>query len=76
MYPRLHPQSSASHKESSSSTASNRSNHRPVYQQPQGEDRKYHTPTDQLMVGFDKFIRRYESKFYFDNVQMFSFIFS
>ena len=63
MYPRL-PAQSAITKNEYRTTASSTSNHRSSYPQPQvqADNRKYHTPTDQLMIGFDKFIRRYESR--------------
>ena len=62
MYPHLYSQSSTPYKQPSSNVSGS-SNRRSLYPQPPADDRKYHTPTDQLMIGFDKFIRRYESKF-------------
>ena len=52
------------------------------YQQNQSQqDRKYHASNEQLMVGLDKFVRKYESEFFSpmkicDDVQILSIIYS
>jgi hypothetical protein len=58
MYPNMYPRPTAPPSEYAAATNNNSS-----YRQAQAGNQNYHTPTEQLMVGFDKFIRRYESRF-------------
>jgi hypothetical protein len=60
MYPNPYQQPTAHRNEYATATNNNSS-----YSQAQAGDRNYYTPIDQLTVGFDKFIRRYESSFCF-----------
>jgi len=65
MYPYLRSQSSASSREYNTGV-----NNSPSYLYDQTENRKYHISSEQRMVGFEKFIRRYESMFFFPIIIM------
>jgi hypothetical protein len=58
MYP--HSYSQASARQTQQATPANNN---PNYHQQPSENRKRFTSTEQLMTGFDKFVRRYESRF-------------
>jgi hypothetical protein len=58
MYPHLYSQTLA--RKTQQATAANNN---PNYPQESSENRKRFTSTEQLMTGFDKFVRRYESRF-------------
>jgi hypothetical protein len=59
MYPYLNPQASAPQ-----TGYAMAANNNPNYLHDHSENRKRFTSNEQLMAGLDKFVRRYESKFY------------
>jgi hypothetical protein len=61
MYPYLYPPASAPPVNQYNTGANNNAS----YGQGQSQNRQYHIPSEQRMVGFEKFMRRYESRLRF-----------